>query len=254
MPRYGVPSFRLPRHIVDKETGLILDTGVRAFVNTKVDEDISMDEIRRRFDAIVIATGLPKENSLPIPGAENAVKAVEFLHASALGLNAGEIGERVVVMGGGGVGFDCAFVAKRLGAKGVHIVCLEKEGELRAPADDIELTAKEGIHLHTGSAMRGIRAENGKVAGVDCFRVRSCSFDDKGRLTLEPEPDGAYEIPCDTVIFTVGMKPDLSFLKPGDVELGPRGWIVADNTQKTSADGVFAAGDVSAARLPSPGP
>ena len=246
MPRYGVPAFRLPRHVVDREVGLVLDSGIRAFVNTEVGKDITLEEIRNRFDAVVIATGLPKENSLPIPGAEKAVKAVEFLRDSALGLNAHNIGKRVVIMGGGGVGFDCAFTAKRLGADDVHIVCLEREGELRAPADDIELAAREGIHLHTGCTMSGIRVENDRVAGVDCFRVRSSTFDDRGRLTLEPEPDGSFEIPCDTVIFAVGMKPDLEFLGEQKLKLGPRGWISADEMQQTSAAGIFAAGDVSA--------
>lgn len=246
MPRYGVPSFRLPRYIVDREVGQILEYGIRAFVNTKVGEDITLQEIRDRFDAVIVATGLPKENSLPIPGAEKAVKAVEFLHDSALGLNAHNIGKRVVVMGGGGVGFDCAFTAKRLGADDVHIVCLEKDGELRAPMDDIELAAKEGIHLHTGCTMSGIRVQDDKVTGVDCFKVRSSTFDDKGRLTLEPEPDGSFVIPCDTVIFAVGMKPDLDFLGEQKPELGPRGWINVDEMQNTSVDGLFAAGDVSA--------
>lgn len=246
MPRYGVPAFRLPRHVVDREVGLVLDAGVRAFVNTKVGEDITLQEIKDRFDAVIIASGLPKENSLPIPGAEKAVKAVEFLHDSALGLNAHNIGKRVVVMGGGGVGFDCAFTAKRLGAEDAHIVCLEKEGELRAPKDDIELAKKEGIHLHTGSTMSGIRVEDDKVTGVDCFKVRSSTFDEKGRLTLEPEPDGGFEIPCDTVIFAVGMKPDLEFLGEHKVDLGQRGWINVDEKQATSSAGIFAAGDVSA--------
>lgn len=246
MPRYGVPEFRLPRHVVDREVGLVLDTGVRAFVNTRVGEDITLQEIRDRFDAVIIATGLPRENSLPIPGAEKAIKAVEFLHASALGLNAHNIGRRVVVMGGGGVGFDCAFTAKRLGADDVHIVCLEKDGELRAPKDDIELAAKEGIHLHTGCTMSGIRVEDGKATGADCFKVREAKFDDKGRLTLEPEPDGSFVIPCDTVIFAVGMKPDLSFMDTVTPDVGPRGWIVVDGMQKSSEPGIFAAGDVSA--------
>lgn len=246
MPRYGVPAFRLPRYVVDREVGQILEHGVRAFVNTKVGEDITLQEIRERFDSVIIATGLPKENSLPIPGAEKAVKAVEFLHGSALGLNTHNIGKRVVVMGGGGVGFDCAFTAKRLGAEDVHIVCLEKDGELRAPKDDIELAAKEGIHLHTGCTMSGICVQDDKVTGVDCFKVRRSTFDDKGRLTLEPEPDGSFVIPCDTVIFAVGMKPDLDFMGEEKPELGPRGWIAVDEMQKTSADGLFAAGDVSA--------
>ncbi len=246
MPRYGVPNFRLPRYIVDKEVGMALETGFCAFVNTKVGEDISIEEIRDRYDAIIIATGLPNENRLPIPGAEKALRAVEFLHASAMGMNPHNIGKNVVVMGGGGVGFDCAFTARNLGAENIHIVCLEKEGEMRAPKDDIDLAKKLGIHLHTGCTMSGIRVENDRVVGTDCFKVREAKFDKKGRLTLEPEPDGSFEIPCDTVIFAVGMKPDLEFAKELNLELGPRGWIKVNEDQGASREGIFAVGDVSA--------
>lgn len=252
LPRYGVPNFRLPRYVVDREVGLVLETGVRAFVNTRVGVDITLPEIFERYDAVIFATGLPKENSLPIPGAEKAVKAVEFLREAAMGHydvgGKSPVGKSVVVMGGGGVGFDCAFTAKRLGAEDVHIICLEKEGEMRAPADDLELAAKEGIKIHNSATMSGIRVDNDKVTGVDYFKVRECRFDEKGRLTLEPEPDGAASLPCDTVIFAVGMKPDLDFL--GDLisefELTPRNYIKVDGKQATNRQGVFAAGDLSA--------
>lgn len=250
IPRYGVPNFRLPRDVVDREIGKILETGVKARVNTKVGVDISLKEIQERNDVIIIATGLPKENSLPIPGADHAVKAMEFLYEAAMGLNGknskNPIGKNVVIMGGGGVGFDCAFVAKRLGAENVHIICLEKEGELRAPEDDLVLAAKEGIHLHTSCTMSGIRTENGKVTGVDYYEVLNCSFDEAGKLFLEPKPDGSHELPCDTVIFAVGMKPDLDFIEQGTLELTPRGWIKIKPGQETSQPGIYAAGDISA--------
>ncbi len=151
-------------------------------------------------------------------------------------------------MGGGGVGFDCAFTARRLGAKNVHVICLEKEGEMRAPAEDIEQAAREGIQIHPSCTMSGIRVENGKVTAADYFRVRECSFDEKGKLSLVPEPDGESTLPCDTVIFAVGMKPDLDFLlsECPDLALTPRKWIQVDEKQATSQAGIFAAGDISA--------
>lgn len=252
IPRYGVPNFRLPRYIVDKEVGQILESGVRARVNCKVGEDITLQEIKDRNDAIIIATGLTKENSLPIPGAENAVKAGEFLYEAAMGRYSKDsrnpIGKNVVIMGGGGVGFDCAFVAKRLGAENVSIICLEKEGQLRAPADDLVLAAAEGIHIHPSCTMSGIRVDNGKVTAVDYYEVKESHFDEQGRLTLEPVPGGSHTLPCDTVIFAVGMKPDLSFLGPNadGLDLTSRGWIKVDRNQNSSKTGIFAAGDISA--------
>lgn len=247
MPRYGVPNFRLPRHVVDREVGLILEAGVRAHVNTRVGVDITMDEIRQRNDAIIIATGMPKENALPIPGADKAVKAMEFLREAAFGKVSQKMGETVVVMGGGGVGFDCAFTAKRLGAKNVHVICLEKAGEMRAPAEDLELAAKEGIQIHNSCTMSAIRTNGDAVAGVDYFEVKECRFDEAGKLTLEPAPNGAHSLDCATVIFAVGMKTDLSFLgdKAYGLDLTPRQCIATDADKRTSKEGVFAVGEIS---------
>ncbi len=248
VPRYGVPNFRLPRHVVDREAGLVLETGVRAHVNTRVGVDISMSEIRARHDAVIIAAGVPAENSLPIPGADKAVRAVEFLREAALGRAAGKVGKKVVVMGGGGVGFDCAFTARRLGAEEIHVICLEKSDAMRAPAEDLELAAREGVHIHNGCTMSGIRTQGDAVTGVDFYEVRECRFDDAGRPVLEPVPGGSHSLDCDTVIFAVGMKTDLDFLgeNAGGLDLTPRRWIVVDKRQATSREGVYAAGDVAA--------
>lgn len=248
VPRYGVPNFRLPRHVVDREVGLVLETGVRAHVNTRVGVDISMDEIRDRFDAVIIATGVPAENSLPIPGADRAVRAVEFLREAAMGHAAGKVGKKVVVMGGGGVGFDCAFTARRLGAEEIHVICLEKPGEMRAPAEDLELAAREGIQIHNCCTMSGIRTDNDAVTGVDFYEVKEFRFDDAGRPVFDPVPGGRHTLDCDTVIFAVGMKTDLGFLgdNAGGLTLNPRRWIVVDECQATSCEKHYAAGDVAA--------
>lgn len=97
--------------MVDREIGWILETGVRACVNVTVGKDISFAELRASSDAVVVATGTPKENALPIPNAECGLKAVEFLRKAALGQRP-DVGRTVVIMGGGGVAFDCAFTAR----------------------------------------------------------------------------------------------------------------------------------------------
>ncbi len=245
VPRYGVPNFRLPRYVVDKEVGMVLQTGVRAHVNTRVGVDISMQEILDRCDAVVLATGVPAENSLSIPGAEKAVKAVQFLRASALGATTGG-GETVVVMGGGGVAFDCAFTARRMGAKNVHIICLEAAGAMRAPQEDLELAEKEGVIVHNSSTMSGIEVKDGRVAGAAYYEVESCRFDERGRAVLVKKEGSDTVLPCDTVVFAVGMKTDLSYLGDGELERTPRNWIVVDGSQRTSRARCYACGDVSA--------
>lgn len=248
VPRYGVPNFRLPRDVVDREVGMILEAGVRACVNTRVGTDISMDEIAARYDAIIVATGVPAENNLPIPGAEKALKAVEFLRAVALGQTSSPIGKNVVIMGGGGVAFDCAFTARRMGAENVHILCLEKASEMRAPAEDRELASKEGIHVHNACTMSSIRTNKDGDYLVDYCEIKDCHFDEQGKLTLEAVPGGEHVLECDTVIFAVGMETDLAFLgeDAGGLEMTPRNWIKVDENQRTSKTGIFAAGDVSA--------
>lgn len=245
IPRYGVPHFRLPRDVVDREVGMILEAGVRARVNTRVGEDITFDAITERADAVVIATGTPTENSLPIPGAEHAIKGMAFLRASALG-NKPEVGKTVVIMGGGGVAFDCAFTARRLGAQNVHIICLEQADAMRAPEEDLRLAAQEGVHVHNACTMSKVLVENGVVKGVDYYAVKTCNFDAKGQLQLEPVPGGEHSLACDSVIFAVGMKADLSFLQANaNIALTPRQWVKVDERQQSSRAGIFAAGDVA---------
>ena len=158
IPRYAVPDFRLPRDVVDREIGWILETGVRACVNVTVGKDISFAELRASSDAVVVATGTPKENALPIPNAECGLKAVEFLRKAALGQRP-DVGRTVVIMGGGGVAFDCAFTARRLGAADVHVLCLEAEGAMRAPEEDLEQARREGVHVHNSCTMSGVRKD-----------------------------------------------------------------------------------------------
>lgn len=246
IPRYGVPHFRLPRDVVDREVGMVLEAGVRACVNTRVGQDITFEAITARADAVVIATGTPGEHSLSIPGAQHALKGMAFLRASALGAKP-KLGATVVVMGGGGVAFDCAFTARRLGAQKVHILCLEKADEMRAPEEDLRLAALEGVHIHNSCTMSGVRVEDDVVKGVEYYAVKTCSFDAQGHLELEALPGGEQSLACDSVIFAVGMKADLSFLgSTTDIAQTPRQWIKVDEHQQSSRAGIFAAGDVAA--------
>lgn len=245
VPRHAVPDFRLPRDVVDREVGWILQYGVRARLNTKVGRDVSFADLRAAHDAVIIATGMPLENDLPVPNADKALKAVEFLRAVALGARP-DLGDRVVIMGGGGVGFDCAFTARRLGAGEVHVICLEKPDAMRAPAEDLERARRENVRVHNCCTMSGIRTEEDRVCGVDFFSVEECRFDAQGGLSLVPAAGGERALECDTVIFAVGLKTDLSFLPEADrPDLLPRGWIKVDDKQRSSLADLFAAGEAA---------
>lgn len=243
MPRLSVPDYRLPKDVLDMEIGLVLETGVKARTNTRVGRDISFEEIRTSFDAVVIATGTWKERGLDIPNADTAFKGVEFLRQVNLG-QVRKIGRTVVIMGGGGVAFDCAFTARRLGAAEVHIVCLEQADCMCAPSDDLAQAADEGVTVHNACMASRVLEKDGHVLGVECFDVSGFFFDETGQARIECASDTRHTLGADTVILAVGVQPELGFIKGSGLDLNPSGTIKIDPaTMATSLKGVFAAGD-----------
>ena len=243
IPRLCVPEYRLPKDILDMEIGLVLETGVKARTNTRVGRDIPFEDIRASFDAVLVACGTWKERELTIPNAGRAVRGVEFLKQVNLGFIK-DVGKKVVIMGGGGVAFDCAFTARRLGAEAVHIVCLEGEDCMVAPPDDLVQAREEGITLHTNCMASEVLERNGHAAGLECFEIAGFSFDEAGEARIQAAGGQKKTLQADTVILAVGVKPELDFLKGAGIDLNPNGTIKIDAaTLATSARGVFAAGD-----------
>jgi NADPH-dependent glutamate synthase beta subunit-like oxidoreductase len=245
IPRVGIPDFRLPKGVVDREIGQILETGVRARTNTRVGKDIGFDKILKEFDACLIAAGTAKERRLDVPGVESALPGVSFLKEVNLGQR-DPIGERVVIMGGGGVAFDCAFTAKRLGASEVHVVCIEGETNMCASPEDLLQAQTEGVKIHHSRMISKVLTDNGKAAGVEFFEIRSFAFDEKGCLSIECGPTKKETLPADIVISAIGLQPDLEFIEgTHPFRFTSKGTLDVDpKTLFTSVDGVFAAGDV----------
>jgi len=245
IPRLCVPEYRLPKDILDMEIGLVLETGVKARTNTRVGKDILFEEIRTSFDAVLIASGTWKERDLDIPNGDKAIKGVEFLRQVILGLIR-EVGRRVIIMGGGGVAFDCAFTARRLGADEVHVVCLEGEDCMVAPPDDLAQAREEGILIHNSCMASKVLEKDGHTTGVECFEISDFSFDAAGEARIESAGGEKKILFADTVIFAVGMKPELGFIKGAGIALNPNGTLKTDGvTMATSANGIFAAGDAA---------
>ena len=243
MPRLAVPEYRLPKGSLDMEIGMVLETGVKARTNTRVGKDMTLKELRNSFDAILISTGTWKERRLDVPGAEQALKGVEFLRQVNLGL-VRAAGRRTIIVGGGGVAFDCAFTAKRLGAEEVHVVCLEESGSMCAPPDDLIQAGEEGILIHNSGMVSRVLEKGGEVTGIEFFDVARFCFSGSGEAQIEPTSGGKRVIEGEMVIFAAGVLPDLDFMKGSGIELNPDGTIKIDPvTWATSADGVFAAGD-----------
>ncbi len=246
VPRQSIPDFRLPKDVVDREVGVILDLGVRILTNTEVGRDISLDELRARYDACLLAVGNRKERMLSIPGIEHALPAVSFLKNSNLHRESLE-GKKVVILGGGGVAFDSAFTALRLGAAQTSLICLEDRACMRVPAAEVAQADDEDVALHTGYLAASIESENGRVRAVTADAVSSFRFDEAGRLHAEFLPDGKLRVEADVVICASGLMADLSLLDGGEcaqMERTPRGGVKT-RFAASSVPGIFAAGECS---------
>ncbi len=251
MLRLGVPEYRLPNEIIEREVNDIIDLGVDLRLNHQVDD---LDEIfQEGFESVLIAVGAHEGIRLPIPGAnlDGVLINTHFLKDVRLGnyedgnRDAPPLGERVLVLGGGNVAIDCARSAVRLGRE-VHLACLEGRDEMPAHEWEIQAAKEEGVHLHPGRTFERILSNHeDHVQGVECSQVASFHFDESGNLHLEKEPDSTHVLDCDTVIFSVGQRAGLAFI-PDDSGVGltdKQTIAINPNTFATSRPGVFAAGD-----------
>lgn len=273
----GIPQFRLPREIIKMEVDNILALGVTLHTRVTIGRDITFESLRKRFDAVLLATGLNKGRELNIPGAHLAgvYNGIDFLINVNLGFEI-ELGKRVVVVGGGNVAIDVARAAVRLvheasefgssteseeekslqpaldaarlamrsGADTVHMVSLESRAQMPAWKGEVEEAEHEGIEVNNGWGPKEIVGENGIATGL---KVRRCLtvFDEKGRFN-PAFSDEEKIIPCDSVILAIGQQADLSYINPEDgVQVTPRGILKIDDELTTTAPGVFAGGDVA---------
>ncbi len=251
MLRLGVPEYRLPTWIIEREVQDIIDLGIDLRLNHRVD---NLDDVfAEGFDAVLIAVGAHEGIRLPIPGADldGVLINTHFLRDVRLGKysngggDAPPLGKRVLVLGGGNVAIDVARTAIRLGRE-VHLACLESREQMPAHPWEVEAAEEEGVILHPGRTFERILGDaQGRVTGVECMLVESFSFDEMGRLSVEKVPDSTHVLECDTVIFSVGQRAGLAFI-PDDAGVGitPKRTIAVNpNTLAATREGVFAAGD-----------
>ena len=248
MLRVGVPEYRLPTGIVDREVQDIVDLGVELRLNARVNNlDHLFDE---GFKALLIAVGAHEGRMLPIEGVDldGVMVNTIFLRDVRLGNPPDVSGRRVMVLGGGNVAVDVARTAVRLGADEVHVACLEGRETMPAHDWEIEAAEAEGIQLHPSRSFKRIVPDgDGKVGGLECVDVTFMAFDEAGRLNLETEPGSEHVIPCDTVIFSIGQRAGLAFV-PESAGVGvtdQQTIAVNPNTLAATRRGVFAAGDAT---------
>ncbi len=258
----GVPAYRLPRELIEKEISVIEALGVEIRCGVQVGKDISFAELREDFASVIIAVGAKSSRGLGLTG-ENGpgvIGGVDLLRAVSLGEKI-EMGREIVVIGGGNVAydvarsvvrqiaFDTARTAARL-AETARVYLVSLEGAEEMPADTIEIVEgdEEGIERSNGwGPTEIVRDESGRVTGVafrKCLRV----YDEDRKFSPVYDDEETKIIPCDTVLLAVGQSPTLSFLKDGgqDVERVRGDWLKVDAaTLQTTAKGVFVAGDLA---------
>ncbi len=270
MLRLGIPEYRLPREVLQSEIEFIRWLGVDIRFGTRIGWDLSFDEMCQEYDAVFVAAGCGKGRRPPVPGSDlpRVYDAVDFLASVNLGLPM-EVGENVVVVGGGNVAFDVARTARRYGGtsrpdephhnlavdvavvagrllrRQVTLLALESPEELPADAEEIVEASQERVTVLHRLAAKEITGRDDRVEGLITLKVARV-FDDNGRFAPETIPGSEARLDCDTVVFATGQIADLSFLSEGaEVSTTPRETIVVDRkTLATSREGVFAGGDV----------
>ncbi len=267
----GIPEYRLPRKLLQQEIRFIEDLGVEIRSNVTIGKDIHFSDLMKQYDAVFIGAGCMKGRGLNIEGndLDGTLKAVDFLLNVNLGYKV-ELGEKVLVIGGGNVAFDVARsaaryggtsepgepdhhlmvdvarTAKRKGAREVIMTALESIDEMPADTEEIEQGKEEGIQILHRRGPNRIVGRNGKVTGLETLDVASV-FDDEGRFSPTFITGSEKVIEADTIIIAVGQEADLSFLGENHgIKLSPRKLIeVNPATLETSRSGVYAGGDIA---------
>ncbi len=261
---YGIPEFRLPKSIVQKEVDTLCSLGVKITTNVVIGKTLTIDELfDMGFEAVFIGSGAGLPNFMGIPGEslKGVYSANEFLTRANLMKAYRDNsqtpimkGGNVAVVGGGNVAMDAARTALRLSADKVHIVYRRSMDELPARREEVEHAIEEGIEFNllcNPTEILGYNnpddprdAKNGFVIGIKCIKMELGEPDEKGRRRPVPIAGSEFEIPVDTVIISIGTSPNPLIKSTTDgLEVNTRGGIIVNEDALTSREGVYAGGD-----------
>ncbi|TNF50929.1 hydrogenase iron-sulfur subunit [bacterium] len=240
----AIPPYRLPRETLKEDIDDVMAKGIEVKTNCEIGKDITLEDITNNHDAVLIAIGLSLSRSLNIPGVDGpgVLLAIPFLEDIAFDRKP-ELGNKVLVIGGGNVAMDVARTARRLGVKDVSMVCLESAEEMPAWKWEVDEALEEGITISHRWGPKAVRRQNGVVKGLEVVKVTSV-FDENGRFNPSFDNDQTTLIEADTIIITIGQMSDISFLKDGPVKIDERGRVAWNPETQMSADGVFVSGEV----------
>jgi NADPH-dependent glutamate synthase beta subunit-like oxidoreductase/ferredoxin len=245
MLNQGIPAFRLPREIIDREIHQITAMGVEVRCGVEVGRNLPVAKLAEEFHAVVMAAGTLRPNTLDLPGKnlEGIEHGLSFLlRVNEFGRR--EIGERVIVIGGGYTAMDCARTALRLGAQ-VRVVYRRTREDMMVLPGEVEALLEESGHLETNYAPSGFLGERGRVIAARFVRTRPGDPNRDGRRAPVEMPGAALEIGADSVILATGQFPQADWI---DAQLAPElvardGWLASGTAHRTAQRNIFVAGD-----------
>lgn len=266
----GIPPYRMPRHILQRDIDIIASMGVEIIYNTRVGKDISLDELKNKYNAVFLAPGAHRSKPMGVEGEDKGYKGflkggIDFLRDAYMGTPTG-MGKKVVVVGGGNTAIDCVRVALREGAEDSILLYRRSRKEMPADVWEVDGADDEGVKFEFQVLPTKILVDgNDQVTGVECLRMALGEPDASGRRRPEPVPGSEFVVECDTVIPAIGQDPELSFI-PAESGIDITKWNTVvtkyiplkdaagkdlkdgmgnmlSRTLITDADGVFAGGD-----------
>lgn len=244
MLRYGIPEYRLPKEVLDREIKTILDTGVEVKYKVEVGKDVSLKELQETYDAVFISVGAQKGTEMPIEGMDTpgVLIGVDFLDRIAEGERP-DLGEKVIVVGGGNTAMDVCRSSVRLGAKEVQVLYRRTEQEMPANDEEIEEAKEEGVKFEFLTSPVKISRKGDKLQ-VECIRMKLGEPDSSGRRRPVPIEGSNYVIEADTCVMAVGQKVDSEMAQQANIKTTRWGTFDIDpTTLQTNVKNVFAGGD-----------
>lgn len=240
----GIPKYRLPEDVLNRDIEYIKALGVKIKTDSSIDiEKGPSDLLNQGYSAVLLAIGAHKGQKLNIPGVDldGTWVGTSFMRDINLEKDV-KIGKKVLVIGGGNVAMDCARAARRLGAAEVGVSCLECCDDMPADISEVERAREEGVEIYDSRSFQRVIGNDGRVTGVGCLRIDECYFDEDNKPHFRIVDENEEIISADTVIFAVGQTPDVN--ADGQIKLNKSGTIIADpETHLLDDKGIFVAGD-----------
>ena len=248
MMMVGIPRYRLPREVIDREVAMIEELGVEFRLNTRFGKDVHFDQLKAEgFEAFLIAIGAHGSHKLGIQGEDQypqVIDAISYLRRVSLG-DRRKPGRRVAILGGGNTAIDAARTSLRLGCQEVTIIYRRSRSDMPANEEEVEQAEEERVGFSFLTVPMEIIGEGGKVTSLRCVRTELGPEDESGRRRPVPIEDSDFELQVDAVISSIGQRVDPRGFEPLEMlEWTRRDTVKTDTiSMETTMPGVFAAGD-----------